>query len=293
MTQVREGTIEANGIRFAYLEAGAGPLVLLLHGFPDDARTWEHQLDALAGAGYRAVAPFLRGYGDTGPAPDGRYDLEALGADVVELLRALGGEPGYVVGTDWGASSAYAAMTLSPESIRRAVVMTGNHPATLGDVFLDPAYLQRLFHVWLLACAPDPAYVASAGDFALIDFLVDYWAPGFDDPEHFERVKRETLGREGGLAGPVAYYEELLNAATRHPEFVARATQPTRVPTLSLLGERDPLNDVDSPQEPHFAAPYRREIVAGAGHFLHRERPERVNELLLEWIGAEQPAAVA
>src|SRR5919112_1132686 len=100
---MRECRVHANGIEFGYLEAGEGPLVLLLHGFPDDAHTWSAQMDGLAGAGYRAVAPFMRGYPPTGPAPDGRYDAEVLGADVAGLVEALGdGSPAFVVGHDWG-----------------------------------------------------------------------------------------------------------------------------------------------------------------------------------------------
>src|SRR3954451_22130917 len=97
-SDIRQGTIRANDLDFAYLEAGEGPLVLLLHGFPDDAWTWSHQLPALAAAGYRAVAPFLRGYAPPSIPADGRYDATALAGDVAALVEALGDGPAFVVG---------------------------------------------------------------------------------------------------------------------------------------------------------------------------------------------------
>src|SRR3954465_15125779 len=86
---IEQKTIRANGLDFAYLEAGEGPMVLLLHGFPDNPWGWEHQIPALAQAGYRVVAPFMRGYAPSELASDGRYDFAALGQDAIELVRAL------------------------------------------------------------------------------------------------------------------------------------------------------------------------------------------------------------
>ena len=110
--EISEGRIEANGLLFGYLEAGpaGGPLALCLHGFPDSAWTWRHLLPELAGAGYRAVAPFMRGYAPTEVPEDGRYQTGALVADAVALHEALGGDGRAVlIGHDWGAMAAYGA----------------------------------------------------------------------------------------------------------------------------------------------------------------------------------------
>src|SRR5688572_24137197 len=96
-------SVEANGLRHAYLSEGDGDLVLLLHGFPDHAPTFRHQLSALAKAGYRAVAPYLRGYAPTDPAPDGCYMTAAAADDAAGIIDALGGGSAHVVGHDWGA----------------------------------------------------------------------------------------------------------------------------------------------------------------------------------------------
>ena len=123
--------VEANGLRIAYLEAGKGPLVLLLHGFPDTAHTWDRALPALADAGFRAVAPFMRGYHPTAIPADGAYDSDTLAADAVALITALGEEQAIVVGHDWGASAAYGAATIAPERVKKLVVLAIPHPKSL------------------------------------------------------------------------------------------------------------------------------------------------------------------
>ena len=122
MDDLRTGRVTANGVDFAYLEAGAGPLALCLHGFPDSAWTWRHVLPALAGAGLHAVAPFMRGYAPTQVPPDGRYQTGALTADAVALHDALGGDGDAVlIGHDWGAMAAYGAAAHAPDRWRRVV----------------------------------------------------------------------------------------------------------------------------------------------------------------------------
>src|ERR1044072_1420855 len=109
---LHEGRIEANGLLFAYLEAGPadGPLALCLHGFPDSAWTWRDLLPALADAGFRAVAPFTRGYAPSSVPADGRYQLAVLAQDAIALHEALGGDGDAVlIGHDWGATTAFVA----------------------------------------------------------------------------------------------------------------------------------------------------------------------------------------
>src|SRR6476646_5540966 len=113
--EITQGQIAANGLTFAYLEAGSGPLALCLHGFPDSAHTWRHLLPALADAGYHAVAPFQRGYAPTGLPADGAYQTGALAADANALHEALGGSGDAVlIGHDWGATATYAAAAHAP-----------------------------------------------------------------------------------------------------------------------------------------------------------------------------------
>ena len=129
-------TTTANGISFAHLEAGEGPLVLLLHGFPQFWWTWRAQLPALAAAGFRAVAPDLRGYGASDKPPRG-YDLPTLAADVAALVRALGERDAVVVGHDWGGLLGWTTAALHPRSVRRLVVLSAPHPRRLRAAVSD------------------------------------------------------------------------------------------------------------------------------------------------------------
>lgn len=124
-------TVAANGVKFGIIEEGAGPLVLLMHGFPDTAHTWDHARPAIAAAGFRAVSPFMRGYAPTEVPADGRYDTDTLGADTLALITALGEKHAIVVGHDWGASAAYSAATLGPAQVRLLVTLAIPHPASI------------------------------------------------------------------------------------------------------------------------------------------------------------------
>ena len=125
MSELRHGTVSANGIDLHYVEQGAGPLVVLCHGFPESWYSWRHQLPALAQAGFRAVAPDMRGYGGTSkPAPVGEYTLSHLVGDVVGLVHALGDSEAVVVGHDWGAPVAWYSALMRPDLFRAVACLS-------------------------------------------------------------------------------------------------------------------------------------------------------------------------
>ena len=294
--EIRRGTVTANGLEFGYLEAGDGPLALLLHGFPDDPWTWSSQIEALAGAGYRAVAPFMRGYPPTQIPADGRYDCETLSADITGLIGALGEESAYIVANDWGAIATYATITTSPDSVRSAVMIAVGHPSTLLQTLTHPRQLHHIFHFWLFQTGDLAVGAARANDMALIDYLWDYWSAGHDHGEHVARVKRETLSADGALEAGIAYYPALVDLLTTNPDLVARMQGRVSVPTLSVFGEHNPPHELSIGEHVHFDGPYRFELVEGAGHFVHRDRPEAVNRLILDWFaetGSELVAGAA
>ncbi len=278
----------ANGIDFAYLEQGTGPLVLLLHGFPDNARSWEHQLPALAAAGYRAVAPNLRGYPPTGTPTDGYYDRATLAADVAELIRQLGaGRRAHLVGQDWGAVIAYAVLAANPELIERAVVMAVPHPAVVAMSLLDARHVHHSFH-WSFFQLPGlPEQALAANDFAFIDYLWRYWsAPGHEDAAHIADIKH-MLAIPGALTATLAYYRAMFDPAKADPRLASlrqSMNRPIPVPTLALCGDADPRAELMQDQSQYFTGEYRFEPVPGAGHFLHREQPADVNRRILDWL---------
>ena len=276
---VRSATVRANGLQFGVLEAGSGPLALCLHGFPDAAYTWRHLLPALAGAGFHAVAPFMRGYAPTAVPADGAYHLGALVADAVALHEVLGGDGDAVlIGHDWGAEAAYEAAAFAPDRWRRLVTLAVP-PAALDEVlFSDYEQLKRSFYLFMFR---DPAGLAemlvARDDLAFLDKLWRDWSPGFQPGEHLARVK-DCLRQPANLAAALGYYR----AAVDQEAAARQAPQPT----LYLHGARDGCIGVDLVRgAERLLAPSSRMIVIDeAGHFLHLEEPGQVNDHILSWV---------
>jgi pimeloyl-ACP methyl ester carboxylesterase len=287
---IAQRTVTLDGRRVAYLEQGTGPLCLLIHGFPDDAWTWSRQLDAFSAAGLRVVAPFLPGFPPSDIPADGRCSTASQVVDLTALVRHLTDEPTFVVGHDWGALATQGLTATAPALVRRAVVVAASHPATLLSVPEMPAVAHHLFHIWLFQTDGIAEAAAKANDFALIDYLWELWThDGHDDREHVDRLKREVLSRPGVIEALLSWYRSLVRMPSEAPDLVAQMVQPTVVPTLALWGEDDPARAPAAGEEVFFAGEYRLEVLAGAGHFVHRENPARFDELVLEWLSAETP----
>ncbi len=267
--------VRANGLRFTCIEEGAGPLVLLLHGFPDTPHTWDDVRPALAAAGYRAVSPYTRGYAPTEVPADGRYDMDTLGRDALALVEALGEERCVLVGHDWGAAAAYAAASLGPERVARLVTVAIPHPASLRPS-LRKLWGARHFVTLRL---PGAAARTRAHDFAVIDELVRRWSPGWSVPQGETDAVKESFRQPGSLDAALGYYR----AMTPVPSPSMRAK--IRVPTVALAPERDGVLDREDYEHARrrFTGGYEVVEVPG-GHFAHREHPARFNEALLRAV---------
>jgi pimeloyl-ACP methyl ester carboxylesterase len=282
---IRENTVEANGIEFGFLETGSGPLVLLLHGFPDNAWTWEHQLPAIAEVGYRAVAPYLRGFAPT-DVPSEAFDLEDVTVDIDALIHALGEESATIVGHDWGALATMNIAAVYPQSIIRGVSIGVGHPGTVIEIFKSPEQLHYAFHVWLFQLEGFAEFALRENDFALVDYLWRHWSSVQPDPEHIARVKK-TLNEPGVVEATLGYYRGLVRIPSAKPHFYEQITQSMKTPMLVIYGGDDPARVVSENESDFYDGPYSREIVAGAGHFVHRERSAELNRLVVEWLRAD------
>ena len=286
------GVADLGQVRLHYLEAGDGPLVLCLHGFPDHAPTFRPLLEDLAAAGFRAVAPFMRGYAPS-TVEATSYETAALAGDVVGLVDALGdGSPACVVGHDWGGVAAQHAAVLAPERIRRLVTIAIPHAAAFaGALRRDPEQLRRSWYEFLFLAEGFSEKVIAQDDFAFIDRLVAEWSPGGAlEPEDWGAVKR-TLGAPGGLTAALGYYRAAFSSHHRDPAYsasAARWAEAVTVPTLAIVGANDGCisPSVSAGQQERFTGGYRREVIPGAGHWPHRERAEVVTPLIVEWLRA-------
>src|SRR5207302_4428357 len=231
----------ANGLDFAYLEAGSGPLALCLHGFPDSAWTFRYLLPDLAAAGFRAVAPFMRGYAPTAVPADGRYQAGALAADACALHDVLGGgADAVIVGHDWGALATYGSAALAPDRWRRVVAAALPPLAAMGNAFFDYAQLKRSFYIFFFQ-SPLADVAVAMNDLAFIDGLWADWSPGYKPAEDVTRVK-DSLRAPENLAAAIGYYRAMFDPSRHAPELAteqAAAAQVPPQPTLYLHGAAD------------------------------------------------------
>lgn len=277
--------------RFHALAAGVAgaPLVLVLHGFPDAPPTFAPLLADLAGRGYRAVAPYLRGYAPSVTA--GPYDVDALADDVAAWATALApAAPVRLLGHDWGAIATYAACARHPDRIAAAVTLSVPHPIAFLRA-LGPAQLARSGYMAFFQL-PGAAALARARDFALIDRLWRRWSPGYRLPPALRAEVHACLA--ASWPAPTHYYRALvrpLAPALARLRDSAAPEHRLRVPTTYLHGADDGCIDVETGRGAarYFAAAYRREVLAGAGHFLAAERPAEVAARADAWFRAHPP----
>ncbi|MBV8236209.1 MAG: alpha/beta hydrolase, partial [Acidimicrobiia bacterium] len=275
-----ETRVTANDLDFTVLEMGEGPLALCLHGFPDSPWTWRHLLPSLADAGFRAVAPYMRGYAPTAVPADAHYYPAALGSDACALHEVLGGDGDAVlIGHDWGAAAVYAA-TAQPERWRRLV--TASVPpfgAVAGGLF-SYRQLKRSFYVWLFQL-PLADMVVPMDDLAFIDGLWGDWTgPGYDPSDDARRVK-DCLRQPENLAAAIGYYRDTFGGApvaAEHGSFAAAMGQTTPKPTLYMHGSEDGALGIELVEgvEQYLGAGSEVEIFEGLNHFLHLEDPDAV-----------------
>jgi pimeloyl-ACP methyl ester carboxylesterase len=279
--RIRERIVRANGLDFPVLEAGDGPLVLCLHGFPDHARSWVPLLKRLAEEGYWAVAPAMRGFWPEGAAPDGSYRAAANGADVIALIAALGRDQADLIGHDFGARAVYAAASLEPARVRKLVGLAVPHGPQLGTAFVANGDQQRrswymFYFQTRLAEAAVPL-----NDFAFIDRLWREWSPGYSLPAAERAALNEMLGAPGVLPQTLAYYRQLFAPPPDDPvlqALEARASRGIEAPSLYLHGAEDGCMSADLSEgmEAVFKNGLQRIVLPKVGHFLHLEQPEEI-----------------
>jgi pimeloyl-ACP methyl ester carboxylesterase len=280
--------VDVGEVRLAVAEAGdpAGEPVILLHGFPELSHSWRHQLPALAGAGFHAVAPDLRGYGGSDrPAAVDAYAVPKLVGDVTGLIRALGHESAHVVGHDWGGSLAWGLAGASPQLVRSLTIL--NAPQGVVSARLrreDPGQRAKSWYMLLFQFPGVAEAWLADDDFAnLRSFVFDTAAPGAFPPEDRE-VFVDALRRDGALTAALNYYRANMPPSS----WLRDPPEPPEiaVPTMIVWGEADAYMDplLLERSAATVTGPLRVERLPGVSHWVQQEVPDRVNELLLDFL---------
>lgn len=290
MADFRTGKVRTNGIDFHYLELGSGPLVLCLHGFPDNAFTYRYLLPALAKAGFRGVAPFTRGYAPTSRPQDERYQSVLLAQDAVALIAAVGAEKAFIVGHDWGALATYGAAALAPERVHKIVTLAAAHPATLlGAMATNYDMIKGGWHAYFFQM-PFAEQAVMANDY---EFVERWWrdaSPEYDLPREVIESVKATFRQAGVVTAALNYYRHTMNPANRDQALATLqekvTTTPTPVPALAVHGTKDRPGRLEAFErmDQFFAAGLEKVILPGTGHFLHLERPTEVNPRIVEFL---------
>ena len=288
------GTTVANGLRFHFVEAGEGPTVLLLHGFPEFWSAWHRQLPSLADAGFHAIAPDLRGYNRSEKPPGvSNYRLDRLVEDVVALAKTVGEPPIHLVGHDWGGLLAWEVAGRRPEVVDRLAVLNAPHPRAYERELRSLDQLLRSWYVAYFQVPFVPETVLGAGDAWLVGRLLES-DPVRDDAFSWEDVRRyrAAASRPGALRAAVHYYRALGRATVRDWIGVGRGRPPGAmqasdidVPTLLLWGLQD---DALSPRLTTGLDRWINDLAIerfpDASHWLQADAPDRVSTELVAFL---------
>jgi pimeloyl-ACP methyl ester carboxylesterase len=279
---IREGYADVGDVRLHYVEAGDGPLVVLLHGFPEFWFGWRLQIAPLAAAGFRVVAPDTRGY-NLSSRPDGvaAYSADLLADDIRGLIRALGAESATLVGHDWGGTIAWTTSMNHPEVVDRLAILNAAHPHRLQQGLHSPSQLRKSWYFFFFAVPGLPEDVVHARDWHFFRHFLQDANPAYT-PEEMERYV-DAWSQPGAAAAMINYYRSSVRESSKQAKAEPR---PISAPTLVIWGQRDrylgqELAEPDREDVPNLD---RVERLPDASHWVHHDEAERVNRLLIDFL---------
>ncbi len=284
--------IAANGARFHVAAMGEGPLLVLLHGFPEFWWAWRHQLPALAAAGWRAVAMDLRGYGGSDKTPRG-YDPATLTADVTGVVRSLGEQQAVLVGHGWGGYVAWATAVLRPTHVAALAVLSMPHPLELRHYLLRGR--RQAGHLLGVQTPAIPERRLVANDAAHVETLLRRWVgpdSAFPDGDAAARY-RAAMRLWPAPHCALEYHRWAVRSMARADgrRFAVRMEEPITVPVLQIHGgaDRTVVPQAAAQSHRHVVGPHRWVQFDGVGHFPHEEAPDRLTDEVLDWLRSVPP----
>ncbi len=294
-----ERTLE-NGetLTFSAIAQGEGDVVLCLHGFPDHALSYRYQLPAFAEAGYRAISVTLRGYEPSSIPKDesnDNYAIIRLAEDVIAWIDQLDVEKVHLVGHDWGAVISYVVAAMAPEKLKSVTTMAVPHLGRFSQEAFKkyPIQLRYSWYMFFFQLRGISDYIVERNNFAFIRKLWQSWCPTWTLPEKDLDLVIDTLSQPGVKKAALGYYRAMFNLASKGAKETGReARKKIHVPTLAITGADDGCIHtnvfVKLMREEDFSKELRVEQIQGAGHFLHQEKPEELNQLMVDWFNANK-----
>lgn len=287
---VREGYASLSESRLHYVESGEGPLVVLLHGFPEFWFSWRFQLSTLAAAGFRVVAPDMRGYNlSSRPTGVAAYGVDRLAGDIRDLIRERGAESAFLVGHDWGAAVAWVTAMNHPEVVDRLAILNVPHPRRMLQGLRRPRQLKKSWYMFFFQLPWLPQRALRAGQWRPLRRGFEHDArPGAFTAADLDRYV-EAWSQPGAATATINYYRA---AFRQSPGRAESRLRPITAPTLVIWGDRDrylgaELAEPDASDVPNLERVVR---LPYASHWVHHDEPERVSELLKEFFaGAPAP----
>ncbi len=285
------GDLKFSALSCGFNENPHGSLVICLHGFPDSARTFRLQLPALAKAGYRVIAPTLRGYEPSSQPDNQDYSVLSLGADVVAWIEHIGEQQAHLIGHDWGGAIACVAGALAPERFSSLTTITAPHIARATAIMRNvPRQMLLSWYMMFFQLRGISAAAVRRNDWSLLRTLWKNWAPGYQLPEAEWELMLQQFDQPGVVRAALSYYRQNASPGVflGWRRLGLKPLQLIPVRCLVIAGMDDGCFDprmydcVFSQDD--FPAGLRVVKIDGAGHFPHQEKPQEINSMLLDWL---------
>jgi epoxide hydrolase 4 len=288
-TALREGYADVGDQRLHYMEAGDGPLIVLLHGFPEFWYGWRQQIEPLAAAGFRVVAPDMRGY-NLSSKPDGvaSYDTDQLTADIRGLIRERGAKTAKLVGHDWGGSVAWYTAMKSPEVVDRLAVLNAAHPRKLSQGLHHPGQLRKSWYFFFFDLPDLPEGVVHADRWHFFRHFLRDADPAYTKEEIDRYI--EAWSQPGAATGMINYYRSSVRTPPKRGEAELR---PIKAPTLVIWGQKDRYLGQDLAEPDHDDVPNLDHVerLPDASHWVHHDEAKRVNQVLIDFFSQAMPSS--
>jgi epoxide hydrolase 4 len=281
----QHGELTTNGIQMHYVTQGTGPLVVLLHGFPEFWYSWRHQIPAIAEQGYRVVAPDLRGYNDT-EKPKRGYDIPTLLRDIAGLIHGLGEESAIVVGHDWGGVLAWQFAIDYPQMTEKLIILNAPHPGAMQRELRHFSQLRKSWYIFAFQLPWLPEYVLTKNNANEIGRMLRGAALQKEAFPREETAKYQAaMSKPGSAHAALTYYRKVFRSMFSFSGSSRSHRYEVEAPTLLIWGEQDialgiGLTEGLDPWVPHL----RIKRIPDSGHWVQQEQPEKVNEYILAFL---------